>query len=281
MVQELAFAKINLTLDILGKRSDGYHSLQTIMQSLDLADVVELEKSDAIELKISGNDSLPTDENNLAFRAVLAVNKACGKNLGVIINLSKKIPAAAGLAGGSSDAAAVIRGLNRLYNLNLTAEKMCEIGAQLGSDIPFCIIGGTCLAEGRGEKLTPLPALKNFSVVLIKPRGEISTAWAYKTYDENSTANHISTFEIIEMLRAGDYGSAFKNFANVLEAVAVKKIPAIETYKNFLLENGAEFALMSGSGPTVFTLTDELTAKKIAANFEGNAQIFITKTRND
>ena len=100
MVQELAFAKINLTLDILGKRSDGYHSLQTIMQSLDLADVVELEKSNAIELKISGNDSLPTDENNLAFRAVLAVNKACGKNLGVIINLSKKIPAAAGLAGG-------------------------------------------------------------------------------------------------------------------------------------------------------------------------------------
>ncbi len=281
MVREFARAKINLTLDILGTRADGFHEVEMIMQTLELADIVELEKNSAIELKISGNDSLPADENNLAYRAAAAVQKFCGKNFGVNINLQKKIPMAAGLAGGSADAAAVIRGLNRLYDLNLSAEKMCEIGATIGSDIPFCIIGGTCLAKGRGEILTPLPALKNFSVVLIKPRGEISTAWAYKNYDENPAANHIPTLAIIEMLRAGDYGSAFKNFANVLEAVAAKKIPAIETYKKFLLESGVDVALMSGSGPTVFALTDELTAEKIGANFDGNAQIFITKTRND
>ncbi len=281
MVREFARAKINLTLDIRGTRADGFHEVEMIMQAVDLADVIELEKNSGVELQISGNDSLPADENNLAYRAVVAVQKFCGKNFGVKINLQKKIPMAAGLAGGSADAAAVIRGLNRLYDLNLTVEKMCEIGAAVGSDVPFCIIGGTCLATGRGEILTPLPALKSFSVVLIKPRGEISTAWAYKNYDENSTQNHVPTLEIIEMLRAGDYGSAFKNFANVLEAVAAKKIPAIETYKKFLFESGVDVALMSGSGSTVFGLTDELTAEKIRANFDGDAQIFITKTRND
>ena len=275
MVKEFARAKINLTLDILGKRADGFHEVSMIMQTLELADIVELEKADAINLKISGNDSLPTDEKNLAFRAALEVQKFCGKNFGVEINLIKKIPSAAGLAGGSSDAAAVIRGLNILYDLNLSVDEMCEIAAKIGSDVPYCVIGGTCLASGRGEILTRLDDLETFEVVLIKPLGEISTAWSYKTYDDNPAQFHPQNSEIIKLLKEKNYDAAFKKFSNVLEPVAIKKIPAIETYKKFLLDSGAKFAMMSGSGPTVFAFTDNFDAKKF--NFDG-AQIFITKT---
>lgn len=274
MVKEFARAKINLTLDILGKRADGYHEVEMIMQTLELADVLELDAADEITLKISGNDSLPTDEKNLAYRAVLEVQKFCGKNFGAAINLTKKIPSVAGLAGGSSDAAAVIRGLNNLYDLNLSVADMLEIGAKIGSDVPFCVIGGTCLASGRGEKLTRLDDLDIFNVVLIKPHGEISTAWAYKTYDENPAKVHPPNKEIIELLAAKNYDAAFKKFSNVLEPVAVQKIPAIATYKKFLQDNGAKVAMMSGSGATVFALTDNFDAEK----FSGDAQIFITKT---
>ncbi|MBQ7703835.1 MAG: 4-(cytidine 5'-diphospho)-2-C-methyl-D-erythritol kinase [Selenomonadaceae bacterium] len=273
MVKEFARAKINLTLDILGKRADGYHEVEMIMQTLELADIVEIEMADEIILKISGNDSLPNDEKNLAFRAVLEVQKFCNKNFGVEINLVKKIPSAAGLAGGSSDAAAVIRGLNILYDLNLSVAEMLEIGAKIGSDVPFCIIGGTCLASGRGEKLTRLNDLDIFDVVLIKPRGEISTAWAYQTYDEKPAAIHPPNAEIVKLLAEKNYSAAFQKFSNVLEPVAIKKIPAIETYKKFLIDSGAKVAMMSGSGPTVFAFIDNFDAEK----FSGDAQIFITK----
>ena len=279
MLTEFARAKINLTLDILGTRADGFHEVEMIMQALELADTVTLEKIPrGIELSVTGDENIPVDEKNLAYRAAVEVCKACGKNLGVAIDLQKKIPSAAGLGGGSSDAAAVIRGLNKLYSLNLSVNEMCETGARIGSDVPFCIVGGTCLAKGRGEILTQLKPLKNFSVILIKPRGEISTAWAYKTYDENPAAVHPPTAEIVKLLDAENYSAAFEKFANVLEPVATKKIPAVETYRKFLLERGVEVALMSGSGPTVFALTDEKTAEKVAAEFSGDAQIFITKT---
>ena len=282
MLKELARAKINLTLDILGMREDGYHEVSMIMQTIELADEVELKKfSSGISLKmdatgIVGGENIPADEKNLAWRAAIEFQKFCGKNLGVAIELTKKIPAAAGLAGGSADAAAVIRGMNRLYETNLTENQLCEIGSRVGSDVPFCIIGGTCLAEGRGEILTPLTPIKNFSVVLAKPHGEISTAWAYKTYDENSATIHPPTQEIIKQLERGEYDTAFKNFSNVLEGVALKKIPAIADCKSKMLAAGAKVALMSGSGPTVFALTDALNAERIAANVE-DAQVFITK----
>lgn len=275
MVKEFARAKINLTLDILGKRADGFHEVEMIMQTLELADVLELETADEIILKISGNDSLPLDEKNLAYRAVLEVQKFCGKNFGVSINLQKKIPSAAGLAGGSSDAAAVIRGLNKLYDLNLSVEDMLKIGAEIGSDVPFCIIGGTCLANGRGEKLTRLNDLDIFNVVLIKPQSEISTAWAYKTYDENISEIHPPNAEIVKLLNEKNYDAAFKKFYNVLEPVAVQKIPEIATYKKFLQDSGAKIAMMSGSGATVFAFIDNFGAEKF--NFD-DAQIFITKT---
>lgn len=284
MIEETARAKINLTLDILGLRADGYHEVSMIMQAIELADAVELRKiSRGVRLKmdatqIMGGENIPTDEKNLAWRAAVAFQKFCGKDLGVEISIAKRIPVAAGLAGGSTDAAAVLRGMNRLYETNLTDAELCKIGERIGSDVPFCIIGGTCLATGRGEVLTPLTPIKNFSVVLAKPHGEISTAWAYTTYDENPAEVHPPNKEIINQLERGDYDAAFKNFSNVLESVTVKKIPAIADYKNKFLAAGAKVALMSGSGPTVFALTDEPTAKKISESVDDTAaQIFITK----
>ena len=283
MVRENARAKINLTLDILGIRADGYHEVSMIMQAIELCDTVELEKSSGISLKmdtskIIGGENIPCDEKNLAWKAAMAFQKFCGKNFGVEISIVKKIPMAAGLAGGSTDAAAVIRGMNRLYETNLTENELCKIGEQVGSDVPFCIIGGTCLAEGRGEILTRLAPIKNFSVVLAKPDGEISTAWAYKTYDENPAKTHPPNNEIIKQFERGDYNAAFKNFYNVLENVALKKFPAIADLESKMLAAGAKVALMSGSGPTVFALTDEQHVKKISASVEDSgAQIFITK----
>ena len=283
MLKEFARAKVNLTLDILGSRADGYHEVSMIMQTIELCDELELEKiSGGVELfmdatKIPGGETIPTDEKNLAWRAALEFQKFCGKNFGVSISLTKKIPAAAGLAGGSADAAAVIRGMNRLYELNLTEDELCTIGAKVGSDVPFCIIGGTCLAEGRGEILTRLAPVKKFSVVLAKPDGEISTAWAYKTYDENPATTHLPTKKIIADLAGGNYDAAFKNFSNVLEGVALKKIPAIAECRDKMIAAGAKVALMSGSGPTVFALTDDdAIAEKIAASVE-DAKVFITK----
>lgn len=277
-MKELARAKINLTLDILGTRADGYHEVSMIMQTIELADELELRKiSGGVKLSMTGGENIPVDEKNLAWQAAIEFQKFCGQNLGVEINLIKKIPTAAGLAGGSADAAAVIRGMNKLYEINLSEENLCEIGAAVGSDVPFCIVGGTCLAEGRGEILTRLSPLKNFSVVLAKPQGEISTAWAYKTYDENPAKVHPPNKKIIAQLERGDYDAAFKNFSNVLEGVAVKKIPAIAALKSKMLAAGAKVALMSGSGATVFALTDEAHVEKISASVDDSAQVFITK----
>ena len=283
MLTEYARAKVNLTLDVLSKRADGYHEVSSILQMLELSEEVSLKKiPHGITLKvdatkISGGETVPHDEKNLAWRAAVEVQKFCGKDLGVAIELEKKIPAAAGVGGGSADSAAVIRGMNRLYELNLTDDELCKIGAQIGSDVPFCIVGGTCLATGHGELLTRLAPIKKFSVVLAKPRGEISTAWSYKTYDENPATTHLPTEEIIGQLARGEYDAAFKNFGNLLEDVAIKKIPAIADCKNKMLAAGARVALMSGSGPTVFALTDdEIQAEKIAASVD--AEIFITKT---
>lgn len=282
MLTELARAKINLTLDILGVRADGYHEVSMITQTIDLADALTLEKiSGGVTLAmdatgIAGGETIPTDERNLAWRAVVEVQKFCGKDLGVAIALTKKIPAAAGLAGGSADAAAVIRGMNRLYDLHLTEDELCTIGARVGSDVPFCIIGGTCLSEGRGEVLTRLAPVKKFNVVLAKPDGEISTAWAYKTYDAQPATIHPPTQEIIAQMVGGDYDAAFKNFSNVLESVALQKIPAVADCKRKFLSAGARVALMSGSGPTVFALTDDDAAvQRIAAAVD--TQVFITK----
>lgn len=287
MIMELARAKINLTLDILKLREDGYHEVEMIMQTIGLADEVELTRIKSgiaftmDTTQILGGENIPADERNLAYRAVLTMQEYCKRDFGVKIHLIKKIPAAAGLGGGSADAAAVIRGMNWLYDLNLNLNELCLIGEKIGSDVPFCIVEGTFIARGRGEILRELAPFKNYAVILIKPNLEISTAWAYKTFDalDPTTVKHPQTYKIIDMFRMRDFDTAFKYFANVLEPVAEKVFPDLESYKAKLIQAGAKVALMSGSGPTIFALADKADVDRIVASVQDlPAQIFVTET---
>ena len=281
-----ANAKINLTLDILGKRDDGYHEVELVLQSIALADTLELAKIDhGIDFNLDssqlvGADSLPTDSSNLAVRAALIMQERFKLDSGISIRLIKRIPIEAGLAGGSTDAAAVIRGINRLFNLHLTTDTMCELGAEIGSDVPFCIIGGTCLATGRGEKLQRLADLPSIPLVLIKPRGAIPTAWAYKTYDSDKSSEHPDTKQICEAINLSDTKAVTELIFNVLERVAVKKYPAINSIKDKLIEAGAMAAMMSGSGPSIFAITKSNDdSRRIAELFkDSGAQVFVTET---
>ena len=274
-------AKINLTLDILGKREDGYHEVSMVMQSIGLHDTLEMERRAGdilLEIDVPG---LEADERNLAWRAADLIMRRFHLEDGVHIRLTKRIPIAAGLAGGSADAAAVLRGMNELYGLGLDGRKLCELGAQLGSDIPFCIMGGTMLTTGRGEVLTRLPDLPEMSVVLAKPRISVSTAWAYQTYDAQGAEQHPDNEAVQDALRAGDAAAVAKRLCNVLESVTMKTHEIISVYKEMMVEQGALASMMSGSGPTVFALAaSETQAEKIAAFMRRatEAEVFVTKT---
>ena len=278
-----AQAKINLTLDILGKRPDGYHDVSMVMQSIGLADTLRFCKTSAgsgIKL-VSDLPGLPGDERNLAYKAAKLVMESCGIEDGVAIELTKRIPIAAGLAGGSADAAAVIRALNELFSLQLSVADLCALGEKIGSDVPFCICGGTMLAEGRGELLTRLPDMPECHVVLAKPPADVSTAWVYQNYRAENAGSHPQTAAIVECLKAGDLGGISKLLCNVLESVTIRRYAEIAAYKKRMCEGGAMASLMSGSGSTVFCLApDEKTAEGIAADLRSgtDAQVFVTKT---
>lgn len=264
-------AKINLTLDILGKRPDGYHEVAMVMQAIALHDTIKLTKT-AGEITLSLDaDELTADSSNLAWRAAELIKTEYKLNGGVAIELNKRIPIAAGLAGGSADAAAVLCGMNDLYELNLSTDTLCELGARLGSDIPFCIQGGTMLAEGRGEKLTRLNNLPKNWVVLAKPPVAVSTAWAYQNYDENGAPQHPDNVKIQAAIASGDIKAVANLLCNVLESVTIKRHDVISQYKQMMLDSGAMASMMSGSGPTVFGLAEsEMVAEKIAAYLREN-----------
>ena len=276
-------AKINLTLDILGKRPDGYHEVAMVMQSIGLHDTIEMEKSAAgIALTINV-PWLRADEKNLAWRAAALMQQEYGLSGGVNMRLTKRIPVAAGLAGGSADAAAVLRGMNRLYELGLSDAKLCELGARLGSDIPFCLLGGTMLSTGRGEVLTRLSNLPETWVVLAKPRISVSTAWAYQNYDEQGAEQHPDNARIQQEIARWDRKAVAKLLCNVLESVTIKRYDVISRYKTMMLEQGAMASMMSGSGPTVFGLVgSRVQANKIADHLRAStkADVFITRTMN-
>ncbi|MBQ8002257.1 MAG: 4-(cytidine 5'-diphospho)-2-C-methyl-D-erythritol kinase [Clostridia bacterium] len=262
-----AFAKINLSLDVLGTLPNGYHEVKMVMQTVSLYDSVELEKKDeGIELGCSLK-FLPTGIDNLAYRAAEAFFNETGIKGGVKIFLKKHIPVGAGLAGGSSNAAAVLIGLNRLYEANLSTRRLCEIGTALGADVPYCIIGGTRLAEGIGEKLSPLPPLPPCYIVLVKPSFSISTKWVYDNIDACPDIVHPPTEELIRALSEGDLNSVCANMGNVLEDVSIAHYPILSSVKADLIELGAIGSQMSGSGPTVFGIFDDeekaLKAKEI------------------
>ena len=281
-----ANAKINLTLDILGTREDGYHEVAMIMQEISLHDTLSMGKINqdiSLTIVIEGQQgTLPADESNLCWKAAALVQKEYNLQEGVEIHLTKRIPMAAGLAGGSADAAAVLKGMNHLFRLGMTEARLCELGARLGSDIPFCIMGGTMLATGRGEVLTRLPSFPRLSVVLAKPPVGVSTAWAYKTYDAGYDGPHPDNEAMLEAIHGGDAHKAASLLCNVLEGVTETEHPVIADYKRLMMEHGAMASMMSGSGPTVFGLVREKqqawhladTLKK----YDGEAGVFVAET---
>ncbi len=281
-----ANAKINLTLDILGTREDGYHEVAMIMQEISLHDTLSMGKINqgiSLTIVIEGQQgTLPADESNLCWKAAALVQKEYNLQEGVEIHLTKRIPMAAGLAGGSADAAAVLKGMNHLFRLGMTEARLCELGARLGSDIPFCIMGGTMLATGRGEILTRLPSFPRLSVVLAKPPVGVSTAWAYKTYDAGYDGPHPDNEAMLEAIHGGDAHKATDLLCNVLEGVTETEHPVIADYKRLMMEHGAMASMMSGSGPTVFGLVREKqqawhladTLKK----YDGEAGVFVAET---
>ncbi|MDN4608862.1 4-(cytidine 5'-diphospho)-2-C-methyl-D-erythritol kinase [Sporosarcina highlanderae] len=252
MLYEKAPAKINLTLDVLHKREDGFHEVEMIMTTVDLADQVWLRPAHdgLITIKVSER-FVPNDRKNLAYQAADLLRRQFNVREGVEITLNKKIPVAAGLAGGSSDAAATLRGLNRLWNLQLSVDELAEIGAKIGSDVSFCVHGGTALAKGRGEKIEHLPAPPNCWVILAKPAISVSTADIYRNLNLSSI-KHPDTAGMLDALNSGDYNKMCSTLGNVLEPVTMELHPQVVILKKKMEQFGADAVLMSGSGPTVF-----------------------------
>ncbi|ERJ12465.1 4-(cytidine 5'-diphospho)-2-C-methyl-D-erythritol kinase [Haloplasma contractile] len=252
MIHEKAPAKINLTLDVIGKREDGYHELNMVMTTVDLYDRLSISETDEDRIIITTNRRyLPVDNKNLSYKAAKLIKEQYGIKKGVRIHINKNIPVAAGLAGGSSDAAATLRGLDRLWKLNMSFEELSEIGARIGSDVPFCIYGKTALATGRGEIIKPIKPAPKCWVILVKPKFGVSTKHIFSNVEVNSL-KHPDTKAMLDAVLNGDYKSMCKNLGNSLEDVTFKRYPDVKKIKEKLLKYGADAALMSGSGPTVF-----------------------------
>lgn len=278
-----ARAKINLTLDVVGKRENGYHDVEMIMQQIDLHDWVTVTCNDSGVITLSSNDAfLPLDERNLAYKAALEIKKIYGLSDGFHIDIEKRIPVAAGLAGGSTDAAATLMAINKLCQLHLSKEKLCGIGLKLGADIPFCIMGNCQLARGLGEELTPIRGFEHAWMILIKPHFGVSTKDVYTALKWDEISNHPDTQGMIEALLHQDRYGVYQRLSNVLEAVTLKLNPEVQDIKDYLLHHGAQAVLMSGSGPTVFGFYKDFQRaknahKKIKMHYP---QSFVTSTYN-
>ncbi len=276
-------AKLNLTLDVLGKREDGYHEMKMVMTSVTLADTVTLASEPGEGIVLSSNlGFLPVDGKNLAVSAALRLKEETGADWGKLtIGLEKRVPVCAGMAGGSSDAAAVLVGLNELLGLGLTRERLMEIGARVGSDVPYCVLGCTALAQGRGEVLTPLPALLHCWVVLAKPGFPVSTPELFARIDTQKVRCRPDTGGVMAALEAGDLPGVARRLFNVFEAVLPeRKAHQVEELKQELFRRGALGASMSGTGPTVFGLFDaEAPAREAAEGLKDMCRdVFVTET---
>lgn len=276
---EKALAKINLTLDVINKRPDGYHNVKMVMQALELCDEITVELAPEGITITSDSPAVPCNESNIAYKAAKIMLDAAGADTGVKIHIAKKIPVCAGLAGGSTDGAAVFTALNKLLSLNYSVEKLMELSAPIGADVPFCIMGETALAEDIGTQLSPLPSFRETVVLLVKPPINVSTPWAYKNL-KLDTVSHPDVDGFIQKLEKSEYDNIYSFMGNVLESVTVPEYPVIADIKKKMLDCGAEFSMMSGSGPTVFGFfadeTSALEAKKI---FEKEFdEVIITKT---
>ena len=260
-----ALAKINLGLDVLGRRENGYHDVRMVMQSIYLYDEVRIEKAEPEEISVISNLSfLPTGEGNIAYKAAKLLKDEFQIKDGIKITLNKHIPVAAGLAGGSSNAAAVLFGMNRMFWLGLSQKELMERGVKLGADVPYCIMRGTVLAEGIGEELSVLPAMPKCTVLIAKPPVSVSTKVVYEALDSGNIVKHPDIDGIIEGLRNRDLRQVAASMGNVLEDVTIPMHPVIEDIKNEMKACGALNAMMSGSGPTVFGLFESRAAAREA-----------------
>ncbi|MBR5788599.1 MAG: 4-(cytidine 5'-diphospho)-2-C-methyl-D-erythritol kinase [Lachnospiraceae bacterium] len=275
------FAKINLGLDIIGRRENGYHEVKMVMQSIDLKDTMKMSVLDDDVVTMKCNlDYLPTDDNNIVVKAVKLVKREYGINKGVRIELEKNIPVAAGMAGGSSNAAAALHGMSELFDLKLNTEELCKLGVKLGADVPYCIMGGTMLAEGIGEVLTPLKKAPDCYVAIVKPSFAVSTKAVYEAYDKlnDNEIVHPDIDGIIKAINEGDLYKMCALMGNTLESVTEAEYPYIKEIKSILVKNGAIKALMSGSGPTVFGIFDDLATANQAISCIEDSDMIEKKT---
>lgn len=276
-----ALAKINLGLDVLGRRENGYHDVRMVMQSIYLYDEVMIEKTQSPEITVTSNlEFLPAGENNIAYKAARLLREEFQIEDGIKIALKKHIPVAAGLAGGSSNAAAVLFGMNRMFHLGLSQKELMERGISLGADVPYCIMRGTVLAEGIGEKLSVLPAMPKCTVLIAKPPVGVSTRVVYEALDTKEIVNHPDIDRIIEGLEENDLEKVASSMGNVLEEVTIPMYPVIEQIKKEMMDAGALNAMMSGSGPTVFGLFESraaaLTAQRQLREKSLTRQVYVT-----
>lgn len=276
-----ALAKINLGLDVLGKRENGYHDVRMVMQSIYLYDDVKIEVKETSGIEVKTNlYFLPVDENNIAYKAAKLLTDEFDIKKGVRITLNKHIPVAAGMAGGSSNAAVVLFGMNRLFRLGLSDKDLMERGVKLGADVPYCIMRGTVLAEGIGEELTRLPAMPKCNVVIAKPPISVSTRVVYEALDSLEIVEHPDIDGLIDGLQKGSLEAIAGSMGNVLESVTIPMYPVIEKIKDEMKAAGALGAMMSGSGPTVFGLfQNKPAAKKAQAMIREKAlakQVYVT-----
>ncbi|KUO50718.1 MAG: hypothetical protein APF76_15585 [Desulfitibacter sp. BRH_c19] len=274
-----SYAKINLCLDIVNKRLDGYHNLRSIMQTLDLCDELEIEKSQNIHIECN-HPAVPLNESNLAYKAAKAIFQRAGFNGGARIKIRKNIPVAAGLAGGSSNAAAVLHGINILYNLNFTVAQLIHIAKGIGADVPYCLVGGTVLATGIGEKLNIISPINEYSIILVKPNIGVSTKQVYAKVDLNNLGSRPDIEKAIVAIEDNDLQGLLRSMGNVLEPITCSMIKEVPEIKNKMLEIGADGAHMCGSGPTVFAIcSSKDKAEDICKYFKNvYSEVYLCKT---
>ena len=275
-----AYGKVNISLDVVGKREDGYHLLSMIMQNIDLYDEIEVEKQECGIILECNKSYVPVDNRNLAYKAAEIFKERYDIVDGVKINIEKNIPVSAGLAGGSTDAAAVLKVMNKLFNVNATEEELMELGLKLGADIPYCIHGGTALCEGIGEIITPIKPFRDKIVVLVKPAFGVSTKEVYKNFNLEKVKQHPKTAEIINAIENDDLNFVASNMKNLLENVTLRKHKILIKIKEEMNACGAINSMMSGSGPTVFAFFDDMLKsqrcfEKMKKKY---SDVFITRT---
>ncbi len=280
-----AYAKINITLDVLKRRPDGYHELEMIMQSIDVFDSVEVKKNDTGEIRVfSDSSKVPEDRTNIAYKAAEKMLDFCGIKNGVDIYIKKRIPVAAGLAGGSADGAAVIKAIRDLFVPDEDIEKFSSLAGSIGKDLPFCLKNGTAFAYGLGDELTYIKPMPESFIVLAKPDIDVPTAMVYKALDLKKAVKRPDTKAVLEAYEKGDMDTVLKNTVNVLETVTAVKYPVIEEIKNYLVSKGALASAMSGSGPSVYGIFEskekaDKAAEAVKEKF-GIREVFSTKTIN-